>query len=201
MKTNKIKNPLISHNNKSKIIKMSRRIRMGMVGGGIGAFIGGVHRMAADMLEALHAAHQSDVFHGALHTGSIKRVHRATGGHRYLLVDLGLNQLTSMVRAEKVKVADPILMAPELHKDDHEPDAKADLFMLGQLCYTALVGGHPFSDKTTEECLEAYSTDGMPPLEDYVEGVNPEFSAWVMRLLEYEKLPKNYHVISRYTWI
>ena len=146
----------------------------------------GVHRMAADMLEALHAAHQSDVFHGALHTGSIKRVHRATGGHRYLLVDLGLNQLTSMVRAEKVKVADPILMAPELHKDDHEPDAKADLFMLGQLCYTALVGGHPFSDKTTEECLEAYSTDGMPPLEDYVEGVNPEFSAWVMRLLEYD---------------
>lgn len=144
----------------------------------------GVKRMAADILEALHAAHQSEIFHGALHTGSVKRVHRASGGHRALLVDLGLNQLTSMVRAEKVKVADPVLMAPELHEADREPDAKADLYMLGQLCYTALVGGHPYSDKTTGECLEIYRSQGMPPLEDYVEGVQPELAAWVMKLLE-----------------
>ena len=87
----------------------------------------GVYRMASDMLEALHAAHQSDVFHGALHTASISRVHRAAGGHRYLLVDLGLNQLVSMVKGEKVNVADPVLMAPELHVKNHQPDAKADL--------------------------------------------------------------------------
>lgn len=144
----------------------------------------GVYSMASDMLEALHAAHQSHIYHGALHTGSIKRVDRASGGHRYLLVDLGLNQLTSMVKGEKVKVADPVLMAPELHEDDNEPDTKADLFMLGQLCYTALVGGHPFSDKSSEECLEAYKDGGMPPLDQYVEGIEPEFAVWVMSLVE-----------------
>ncbi|BDS07939.1 hypothetical protein NT6N_29790 [Oceaniferula spumae] len=146
----------------------------------------GVFRLAADMLEALHAAHKSDVYHGALHTSSIMRVHRAAGGHRYLLVDLGLNQLVSMVKDEKVKVADPVLMAPELHDNDHEPDAKADLFMLGQLCYTALAGGHPLSGKSIEECIETYRTEGMPPLEDYVDDIQPEFSAWVMSLLEYD---------------
>ena len=149
----------------------------------------GVYRMAADMLEALHAAHESGVYHGALHTGSIKRVNKASGGYRYLLVDLGLNQLASMVKAEKIQVADPVLMAPELHEVDKDPDAKSDLFMLGQLCYTALVGGHPFSDKSSKECLEAYQVDGMPGIDQYVEGLNPEFVEWVMRMIEVD--PEN----------
>ena len=144
----------------------------------------GVYRMAHDMLEVIHAAHEADVFHGALHTESIRRIHRASGGHRYLLVDLGLNKLTSLVQGEKVKVADPVLMAPELYDNDKEPDAKADLFMLGQLCYTALVGGHPFSDKSSEECVAAYNGQGVPALEQYVEGLDPHFSAWVMSLID-----------------
>ncbi len=144
----------------------------------------GVYNMAVDMLDALHAVHESGIYHGALHTGSIKRVPRASGRHRYLLVDLGLNQLTSMVKGEKIKVADPVLMAPELHEDDQEPNAKADLFMLGQLCYTALVGGHPFSDRSSEECLDAYKSEGMPDLGQYVEGIHPDFAAWVMSLIE-----------------
>jgi len=144
----------------------------------------GVYRMVSDMLEVIHAAHESNIFHGALHTGSIQRVNRASGGHRYLLVDLGLNELVSLVRGEKVKVADPVLMAPELHEDGRAPDVRSDLFMLGQLCYTALVGGHPYSDKSAEECIEVYRDEGMPPLENYVEGVDPQFAEWVMKLIE-----------------
>ena len=143
----------------------------------------GVYKMASDMLEVIHAAHEVDVFHGGLHTGSILRVNRASGGHRYILVDLGLNQLTSMVRAEQIRVADPVLMAPEL-LEEREPDAKADLFMLGQLCYTALVGGHPYSGKSAEECLEAYKNDNMPALDSYVQDVDPRFAAWIMKLIE-----------------
>ena len=98
-----------------------------------------------------------------------------------------------MVKAENVQVADPVLMAPELHNKEQKPDAKADLFMLGQLCYTALVGGHPFSDKSSDECLEAYQSDGMPHLDHYVENLNPDFAAWVMSLIECdpEKRPKD----------
>ena len=88
-----------------------------------------------------------------------------------------------MVRAEQIRVADPVLMAPEL-LEEREPDAKADLFMLGQLCYTALVGGHPYSGKSAEECLEAYKNDNMPALDSYVQDVDPRFAAWIMKLIE-----------------
>ena len=153
----------------------------------------GVFRMADDLLDAMHAAHERKVFHGALHTGSVVRVSRASGGHRYLVVDLGLNQLASMVKEKAVTVADLVLRAPELHEEGRRIDEQADLFMIGQLCYTALVGGHPFSGKSSEECLEAYQAGGMPHISDYAEGVDPAFADWIMKLVETdpEKRPKD----------
>ena len=153
----------------------------------------GVFRMADDLLDAMHAAHKRKVFHGALHTGSVVRVSRASGGHRYLVVDLGLNQLASMVKGKEVTVADLVLRAPELHEEGRRIDEQADLFMIGQLCYTALVGGHPFAGKSSEECLEAYQADGMPHIRDYVEDVDSVFADWIMRLVasDPEKRPKD----------
>ncbi len=144
----------------------------------------GVYRMASDLLEALHAAHSSDIFHGALHTGSVKRLPRATGGHRYLIVDLGLNTLATMIKGEDVHIADPVLLAPELHDEHAEPDAKADLFMLGQLCYTALAGGHPFAELSPEDCAKAHLDGDLPPLSKFAPHVQKDFASWVMSLTE-----------------
>lgn len=142
----------------------------------------GAYRMASDLLEALHAAHASGVFHGAMHTGSIKRLPRATGGHRYLVVDLGLNKLATMVKGRDVHIADPVLLAPELHGGGSEPDVRADLFMLGQLCYTALAGGHPFAEESPEQCVASHMAGELPPLSEYAPDVQPDFAAWVMHL-------------------
>ena len=144
----------------------------------------GVYKMAADMLDMLHSAHASNIFHGALHTGSIRRVPRAAGGHRYLLMDLGLNHLASMVKAQKMKVVDPVLVAPEMYDPEHELDIKADLFMFGQLCYTALANAHPLLGKSVEERLRIYQDTGMPHLRHHSEGVNAGFAAWVMTMVE-----------------
>ena len=147
----------------------------------------GAFRMASDLLEALHAAHATGVYHGALHTGSVKRLPRATGGHRYLIVDLGLNTLATMVKGEDVHIADPVLLAPELHDEKNKPDVSADLFMLGQLCYTALAGGHPFAEESPEECARAHLAGELPPLVEYAPDIQPDFSAWVMHLSAGEK--------------
>lgn len=147
----------------------------------------GAYRMAADVLEALHAAHAAGVYHGALHTGSIKRLPRATGGYRYLIMDLGLNTLATMVKGEDIHIADPVLLAPELHGEDTEPDESADLFMVGQLCYTALAGGHPFSGKSPEECAAAHLAGELPPLTNYVPHLNPDFANWVMQMCAGER--------------
>ncbi|MGB2402228.1 MAG: serine/threonine protein kinase [Akkermansiaceae bacterium] len=142
----------------------------------------GAYCMAADLLEALHAAHDAGVYHGALHTGSIKRLARATGGFRYLILDLGLNTLATMVKGQDIHIADPVLLAPELQADDIEPDESADLFMLGQLCYTAIAGGHPFSGRSDEDCAAAHLAGQLPPVTDYVPDMNPDFAAWVMKM-------------------
>lgn len=147
----------------------------------------GAFRMASDLLEALHAAHTTGVYHGALHTGSVKRLPRATGGHRYLIVDLGLNTLATMVKGEDVHIADPVLLAPELHDEKNKPDVSADLFMLGQLCYTALAGGHPFAEESPEECARAHLAGELPPLVEFAPEIQPDFSAWVMHLSAGEK--------------
>ncbi|MCP5537551.1 MAG: serine/threonine protein kinase [Akkermansiaceae bacterium] len=142
----------------------------------------GAYRMASDLLEGLHAAHESGVYHGALHTGSVKRLPKATGGHRYLLVDLGLNTLATMVKGEDIHIADPVLLAPELHDDESSPDVAADLFMLGQLCYTALAGGHPFAGQSPAECARAHLAGELPPLSEFAPDIQPDFEAWVMHL-------------------
>jgi len=141
-----------------------------------------VYHMASDLLEGLHAAHTSGVFHGALHTGSVRRLPRASGGHRYLLVDLGLNKLATMVKGEDVHIADPVLLAPELHDQKNEPDVRADLFMLGQICYTAMAGGHPFAEKSPDECVQAYLAGELINLSEFAPHVQENFAAWVMHL-------------------
>jgi serine/threonine protein kinase len=142
----------------------------------------GSYRMASDLLEALHAVHEAGVYHGALHTGSIKRLPRASGGHRYLILDLGLNTLATMVKGQDIHIADPVLLPPELHDEDNKPDESADLFMVGQLCYTALAGGHPFSGKSAEECAAAHLAGELPPLTDYAPDTQEDFAAWVMKM-------------------
>ncbi|MFK7911700.1 MAG: serine/threonine protein kinase [Akkermansiaceae bacterium] len=140
-----------------------------------------VYKMATDVLEALHAAHESGIYHGALNTQSIRRIPRASGGHRYMVVDMGLNHLAGIIRGVAGEIVDPILIAPELH-DGKDLNARADLFMLAQLCYTALAGGHPFAEKTKEECAELYLSNSLPPIEEYVSGVQEDFMQWVRHL-------------------
>jgi len=145
----------------------------------------GVYRLASDILEVMHSAHEFGVFHGGLHTGSIIRIKRARGGHRHLLSDLGLDRLASIVKRENVKLVDPVLIAPELTLGAGT-NAKADLFMLGQICYTALVGGHPYFGRSAEECFEAYKSKNMPALDTYVHNINPALADWVMRMVEFD---------------
>ena len=143
----------------------------------------GVHNMACDLLDALHAAHSSGLFHGALRADSVKRLARVRGGHRYLIVDFGLDRISAMICGTHIIMADPVLMAPELVGYTQEPDSQSDLFTLGQLCYIALVGGHPYAGKSPEECAQAYRDGGLPHLSTYVQGVQQEFADWVMWLV------------------
>jgi serine/threonine protein kinase len=143
----------------------------------------GVHNLACDLLDALHAAHSSGLYHGALRTDSIKRIPRVRGGHRYMVVDFGMDRISTMICGRHVIMADPVLMAPELVGGKKPADGQSDLFTLGQLCYISLVGGHPYAGKSPEACAQAYRDGGLPHLNTYVQGVQQDFADWVMWLV------------------
>jgi len=145
--------------------------------------ITGVYNMASDLLDALHAIHEMGLYHGALSFESVKRLPRPRGGHRYLIVDLGLQELASMISGQGVAKADTALLSPELLTGDVVSDLHSDLFALGQLCYHALAGVHPMLEKSADECVQAYRDGGMPDLSGYVPDVQPDFDNWVMKMV------------------
>jgi len=145
--------------------------------------ITGVYNMASDLLDALHAIHEMGLYHGALSFDSVKRLPRPRGGHRYLVVDLGLQELASMISGQGVAKADTALLSPELLAGDADSDLHSDLFALGQLCYHALAGVHPMLGKSSNECVQAYRDGGMPDLREYVPDIQQDFDNWVMKMV------------------
>jgi len=144
----------------------------------------GVYNMASNLLDALLTTHAVDLYHGAFRTDSIKRVPSVRGGHRYIIVDFGLDRISSMICGTPVFMADPVLMAPELIDGTSFPNASTDLFTLGQLCYISLAGGHPYAEKTPPERLHAYRQGGLPHLSTYADNVQKDFADWIMSLVK-----------------
>lgn len=145
--------------------------------------VAGVYNMASDLLDALHAVHLGEIVHGALLTKSIQRIARVRGGHRYLIVDLGLDRISAVVGGVESKRSELLMIAPELLSEDAECSVASDLFALGQLCYISLVGGHPMSAFSKQELEKAYQSGVVPHLKDYAPDVQLDFADWVMGLL------------------
>jgi|GEM_PF-1065044 len=138
--------------------------------------------MAVHLLSALQAAHNAGIYHGAIHTGSIKRLPSEQGGPRYLIIDLGLKHLSCIVTGEEAHPEDPILIAPELHDQTSTATAQSDIFTIGQLCYTVLAGGHPFTKHSAEKCAKLYKANKMPPLSQFAANIPPALSNWIRSL-------------------
>jgi len=153
----------------------------------------GVYNMASDLLDALHAMHVAGVIHGALRSDSVIRLPRVSGGHRYLIVDLGLDKIVSMICGQEEHGADPVLTAPELLDGTAEANEQTDLFALGQLCYIALAGGHPMAESSPEECLKIYRESGVANLGEYASETQQDFADWVMGMIavDPEQRPKS----------
>lgn len=144
--------------------------------------------MAAQLLEALQAVHSAGMVHGAMHTKSIYRHTLEQGQHHYYFADLGLEHLAALVQGEATLCGDPVITPPEKninqssYDQDHPSGAPADLFMLSQLCFTAMAGGHPFAEMSRQQCVEKYLIDASPPLQNYAPDASPGFAKWLRHL-------------------
>ncbi len=142
----------------------------------------GVFNMASDLLDALHAIHHADMFHGSLGVQSVERISKERGGHRYLIVDLGLDKIAMMLGWDVDTSLDIFLQPPEILAGD-KPSVSTDLFVLGQLCYLSLLGSHPMAGKSSEECAQVYQSGGLTDIRQLAPDVQDDFGQWIMSLL------------------
>jgi len=149
------------------------------------------HKGIKEMFQAFEAVHEAGLIHGALNTSSFMWLENPIKGSRYILVDLLHDRLAPLIQGESSSLAwmaEPTLTPVELYSEE-APTVQSDLFMLGQLIYTCLIGGHPFGGMSREQAKDAHLNTPIKPLHKYSLNISEAFSDWVATL--YRKNPQD----------
>ncbi len=124
--------------------------------------------IAVDIAEALQVAHGQGVIHRDIKPSNI---FIETDGQAVLL-DFGIAKTSSpgLTRQGQI-LGTPSYLAPERLREKEVPlDGRADLFSLGVLLYTMLVGRAPFVGANVYDLIDNIATEEHPQLERATEG-------------------------------
>src|SRR5580658_10739242 len=127
-------------------------------------------RVAADVADALGAAHASGIVHRDVKPSNIFLVgseRDANAPFRVKLVDFGVASTadTKLTRTGAI-VGTPAYMAPEQARGDGEVDARADLYALGATLFELLTNRPPHVGPTAIAILARLVTTPAPRLSD-----------------------------------
>lgn len=142
-----------------------------------------VVNIARQLLDGFIAAHDQEYFHGALTPDSIFMTASTRGGFRYIITDLGLARLAPLIQGEGTLLAfmaDPAILAPELF-DGGESSAQSDLYMLGNILYMSLAGGHPFGGLDNDEAKVKHEA-GLSSIDKYNKDMPQSLVAWLNKM-------------------
>ncbi len=125
--------------------------------------------LGAQLLDALHAAHESGVIHRDLKPDNIYLVPGARG-ERVKLLDFGISSKTDEQDA-KLTITGTVLgtphyMSPEQAMGEIETDRRADVYSAGVVLYECLVGAVPFDGANYNKLLRVIlDSEPEPPSE------------------------------------
>ena len=129
-----------------------------------------VSRVLGELALALDYAHAEGVVHRDLKPENVL-VERGAGGRpgggRALLSDFGVAALASydpLPGEAGMSVGTPQYMSPEQLVGDHAIDGRSDLYALGVLGYTLLMGRPPFTGRSLEELSARHLLQRAPSL-------------------------------------
>ena len=86
--------------------------------------------------------------------------------------------LTQNAQALSSPPSDPATLAPELFQE-RETTPQTDLYMLGQIFYYLLTGGHPFVGLSLKEALNKHVTHELPLLNQCNPKISKRIAKWV----------------------
>jgi serine/threonine-protein kinase len=141
--------------------------------------------IAAQLCDALEAAHAQGIVHRDLKPSNIVILDDPPGRDLIKVLDFGLAKSLiqdsgSLVTNTDALLGTPLYMAPE-QIEGRESDQRADLYSLGCIMYEMLTGRPPFVDTAVSAVLARHMSDQPAALPAHVP---PKLTAVVMRLLE-----------------
>ena len=124
-------------------------------------------RLAGQIADALHAAHECGILHRDLKPANVMVV-RHSGMRHAKLLDFGVSRLTSDPGATRTVAGEvmgtPAYMSPE-QAAARPLDARSDVFSFGAVLYELLAGTRAFTGDSTAQILSAVLRDDPRPLE------------------------------------
>ena len=147
-------------------------------------------RILRQVSSSLHAAHSRGIIHRDLKPENIFLVvdREVAGGERAKLLDFGIAKLTGDVgqgskTSTQAIMGTPMYMSPEQCRGAGYVDLRADLYSLGCVLFTMLVGRPPFEAEGVGELIAMHLREPAPPPSRFVPTTPPAVDALVLRCL------------------
>jgi serine/threonine protein kinase len=127
-------------------------------------------RIAAQLLDALHAAHERGVIHRDLKPDNVFIVPGGRRGDRVKILDFGISskvdEATAKLTVTGSVLGTPHYMSPEQASGDQDLDRRADIYAAGVLLYECVVGQVPFDAPNYNKLLRTIlEGKPVPPIE------------------------------------
>ena len=143
------------------------------------------HRILLELTEAVECAHRGGVIHRDIKPANVL-LDQESG--RAMLADFGISKLhgSDSLTASGMVVGTPHYMAPEQAMGSPDVDERSDIYALGAVGYTMLIGREPFGHVRPQELIFHKVSRQPEPLRKVAPGVPPELADVIMRCLERE---------------
>lgn len=142
--------------------------------------------LISQVLDALSIAKEEGFFHLAMSPNSIIADKKPTSGYNYMLVDLGHSKLLPLIHGS-LKAATmtqhPVFIAPELYEGESGSEQTSQ-FILGQLVYWLLAGGHPYAELSADEAYLKHKEGSLEPLSNHRKDIDNGLLKWLEVVLQ-----------------